>query len=219
MKSKIKTILIFATIGINLIGCAPNKKETNTSTTTQQNKIMNIENQDTVTIAGGCFWCVEAVYDQLKGVEKVTSGYSGGVIKNPAYREVCMGTTGHAEVIQIVYNTNEVSFKDILEVFFTVHDPTTLNRQGADVGTQYRSAIFYHNDEQKTIAEDIIKRLNESGAFNNKIVTEVSPFTVFYPAENYHQDYYAQHGSESYCQMVVRPKVEKFKKAFHDKLK
>ncbi len=180
---------------------------------------MTTAKSDTITLGGGCYWCVEAIYQQLKGVEKVVSGFSGGSIKNPSYREVCEGTTGHAEVVQIVYNPEVISFKDLLEVFFTVHDPTTLNRQGADVGTQYRSAIFYHTDEQKSIAEDIIKRLNASGAYDSPIVTEVKPFTAFYAADAYHQNYYNDNGSQPYCQLVIRPKVEKFKKVFHDKLK
>ena len=186
---------------------------------TQKQLEMNAENLDTITLAGGCFWCVEAVYQQLNGVEKVISGYTGGTIKNPAYREVCEGTTGHAEVAQIIYDRTKVSLKDILEVFFTVHDPTTLNRQGNDYGTQYRSGIFYNTEEQKLMSEDIIKRLDAAGAYDTKIVTEVTPLNIFYPAEDYHQNYYAQNSGEGYCQMVIQPKLEKFKKVFPDKVK
>ncbi len=171
------------------------------------------------TLGAGCFWCVEAVFDQLKGVEQVQSGYSGGHIKNPAYKEVCTGRTGHAEVVQITYNPKIISFEDILEVFWAVHDPTTLNRQGADVGTQYRSAIFYHSDKQKEIAEAYIKQLNELKTFEDPIVTEVTKFENFYPAEDYHEDYYKRNGDQPYCRMVIRPKVRKFQKLFEEKLK
>lgn len=180
---------------------------------------MNSENLDSITLAGGCFWCVEAVYQQLNGVVKVVSGYTGGTIKNPAYREVCEGRTGHAEAIQITFDNNKISLKTIFEVFFTVHDPTTLNRQGADYGTQYRSAIFYTSEEQKLLAEDLIKRLDAAGAYHNKIVTAVSPLTDFYVAEDQHQNYYAQNSDASYCSLVIRPKLDKFKKVFPDKVK
>jgi len=163
---------------------------------------------------------VEAIYQQLDGVETVASGYSGGTVKDPTYEEVCTGNTGHAEVIQITYDTTKTSFTEILEVFFKTHDPTTLNRQGADVGTQYRSAIFYHNPEQKAIAEKIIKDLEAAGAYDSKIVTKLEPFEIFYKAEDYHQDYFNQNADKNpYCQLVVRPKVEKFQKVFKDKLK
>lgn len=176
-------------------------------------------NLDTITLGAGCFWCVEAVFQDLKGVEKVTSGYSGGFIKNPSYKEVCQGTTGHAEVCQIVYNPKIITVPEILQVFWQTHDPTTLNRQGNDIGTQYRSAIFYHNDEQKKLAEQYKEELNKSKAFDHPIVTEVTAYTNFYPAEDYHQEYYNLHGEEPYCQFVIQPKVEKFKKVFKDKLK
>lgn len=176
-------------------------------------------NLDTITLGAGCFWCVEAVFQGLKGVEKVTSGYSGGFIKNPSYKEVCQGTTGHAEVCQIVYNPKIITVPEILQVFWQTHDPTTLNRQGNDIGTQYRSAIFYHNDEQKKLAEQYKEELNKSKAFDHPIVTEVTAYTNFYPAEDYHQEYYNLHGEEPYCQFVIQPKVEKFKKVFKDKLK
>lgn len=180
---------------------------------------MNAQEKALATFGGGCFWCTEAVYTQMKGVEKVVAGYSGGTVKNPTYKEVCTGNTGHAEVIHITYNPTETSFEELLEVFFATHDPTTLNRQGADVGTQYRSAIFYHNEEQKQKAEFIINELNKQGAYDNPIVTEVTAFDVFYEAENYHQDYFANNPNQPFCQMVVKPKVEKFQKLFKDKLK
>ena len=173
-----------------------------------------------VTLAAGCFWCVEAVFQQLKGVEKVISGYMGGHVENPTYKQVCTGETGHAEVLQITYDSRELSYEEILEVFFKTHDPTTLNRQGNDVGTQYRSAIFYDSIEQKLIAEGIIKDLNDSGAFYAPIVTTLEPLTTFYAAEDYHQNYFNENGDKNpYCTMVVRPKVEKFKKVFKDRLK
>lgn len=171
------------------------------------------------TLAAGCFWCVEAVFQQLKGVEKVESGYMGGNIKNPSYKDVCTGQTGHAEVIQITYNPQKISFEELLEVFWKTHDPTTLNRQGNDIGTQYRSAVFFHDDMQKRIAESLKRNLNESGSFNAPIVTTFEPASVFYKAENYHQDYFNLNGSNPYCQMVVKPKVEKFQKVFKDKIK
>lgn len=177
------------------------------------------ENLETITLGGGCYWCVEAVYQRLDGVIKVESGFSGGHVKNPAYREVCNGTTGHAEVVEITFDKTKTSLDEVLKVFFTVHDPTTLNRQGADEGTQYRSVIFYRNEEQKKIAEDVIKALTEAKVYPDPIVTEVSPFTVFYKAEDYHQDYYNQNKFQPYCQMVVRPKVEKFEKVFKDRIK
>jgi peptide-methionine (S)-S-oxide reductase len=174
---------------------------------------------DTATFGAGCFWCVEAVFQEMKGVIKVTSGYSGGAVKNPSYKEVCTGLTGHAEVCQIIYNPNEVSFKELLEAFWQTHDPTTINRQGNDAGTQYRSVIFYHNESQKQLAEIYKAELNKSGAFDKPIVTAIDPFTVFYPAEDYHQNYYDQNGDAPYCQYVIKPKVDKFRKVFHDKLK
>jgi peptide-methionine (S)-S-oxide reductase len=174
---------------------------------------------DTATFGTGCFWCTEAVFQELKGVYKVTSGYSGGTVKNPSYEDVCSGTTGHAECLQIIYDPKVISFDELLEVFWEAHDPTTLNRQGNDVGTQYRSVIFYHGNEQKKKAEEYKSKLDKSGAYNNPIVTEITPFSHFYAAENYHQDYYRLHGSQPYCTFVIRPKVEKFEKVFKDKLK
>lgn len=174
---------------------------------------------DTATFGTGCFWCTEAVFQELKGVYKVTSGYSGGTVKNPTYEDVCSGTTGHAECLQIIYDPKVISFDELLEVFWESHDPTTLNRQGNDVGTQYRSVIFFHDAEQKRKAEEYKMKLDKSGAYNNPIVTEISPFNHFYAAEDYHQDYYRLHGSQPYCTFVIRPKVEKFEKVFKNKLK
>lgn len=177
------------------------------------------KNLITATFAGGCFWCLEAVYDQVKGVESVESGYAGGHVDNPTYRDVCNGNTGHAEVVQVHYDGNVVSYQDLLNIFFGIHDPTTLNRQGADVGTQYRSAIFYHNEEQKDIAEKFIKDLEMQKVFDNPIVTEVVPLDKFYMAEDYHQEYFAKNPYQGYCMAVVSPKVSKFRKHFQDLLK
>jgi peptide-methionine (S)-S-oxide reductase len=171
------------------------------------------------TLGGGCFWCLEAVYLELQGVEKVASGYSGGSVRNPSYRQVTTGTTGHAEVVQLTYDPDKISFREILEVFFTIHDPTTLNRQGADVGTQYRSAIFYHDDEQRQIAEEIIAEFDTADIWPNPIVTEVTALDVFYEAEDYHQDYYRQNSNQPYCNIVISPKVAKFRKKFANKRK
>lgn len=174
---------------------------------------------DTATFGAGCFWCVEAIFQQLEGVISVSSGYSGGTVENPTYKQVCTGTTGHAEVSQIVYDRDKISYADLLEAFWQTHDPTTMNRQGNDVGTQYRSVIFYHNDEQKKLAEEYKRKLDASDAFDAPLVTEIKPFTKFYKAEDYHQNYYNENGSAPYCQFVIRPKVEKFEKVFKDKLK
>ena len=174
---------------------------------------------ETATFAGGCFWCLEAVYDEAKGVLSVESGYSNGHVANPSYRDVCNGNTGHAEVIQIKFDPAIISFRDLLNVFFTIHDPTTLNRQGADVGTQYRSAIFYHSPEQKAVAEQTISELNAQGIWNSPIVTEVEALKDFYIAEDYHQEYFARNQNQPYCQAVVAPKVAKFRKHYLDLLK
>ncbi len=171
------------------------------------------------TLGGGCFWCTEAVYKEIKGVTDVVPGYSGGSIKNPAYREVCTGRTGHAEVVQITYDPEVVSYKEILDVFFMTHDPTTLNRQGNDVGTQYRSVIFYHNEEQKETAEELIRLFNKENTFNNPVVTEIVPFETFYKAEDYHKDYFEKNPDQPYCQFIVAPKVDKFKGMFRNKIK
>jgi peptide-methionine (S)-S-oxide reductase len=174
---------------------------------------------DTVTFGTGCFWCTEAIFQELKGVLSVTSGYMGGQVANPTYEEVCTGTTGHAECLQIVFDTAVISYDELLKVFFESHDPTQLNRQGNDVGTQYRSAIFYHSGEQQQKAEHYKAELEKAGAYPNPIVTEITPAGIFYPAEDYHQNYYNSHSSQPYCYLVIRPKVEKFEKAFQTQLK
>ncbi|HTJ11948.1 MAG TPA: peptide-methionine (S)-S-oxide reductase MsrA [Dinghuibacter sp.] len=179
----------------------------------------NAQKYDTATFATGCFWCTQATFQQLRGVVSVTAGFSGGHTKNPTYHEVCTGTTGHAESCNIVYDPKKITYDDLLEAFFKVHDPTQLNRQGNDVGTQYRSAIFYHNATQKKKAEYYIQKINEAKAYPNPVVTEVVPYTVFYKAEDYHQDYYNKNGDVPYCKYVIQPEVEKFKKIFADKLK
>jgi peptide-methionine (S)-S-oxide reductase len=174
---------------------------------------------EVATLAGGCFWCLEAVFDQLNGVENVESGYAGGHVLNPTYRMVCTGETGHAEVVQITFDPSVISFKEILQVFFTIHDPTTLNRQGADVGTQYRSAIFYHTPEQKDVAEEVIAEMVAAEVWDDPIVTEITRITDFYPAEEYHRDYYLRNPNQPYCQVVIAPKVAKLRKHFLEKLK
>ena len=176
-------------------------------------------NLQTATLAGGCFWCLEAVYDEIKGVQGVESGYAGGHMDNPTYRAVCNGDTGHAEVVQVHFDSNVVSYRDLLNVFFAIHDPTTLNRQGADTGTQYRSAIFYHDDEQKRIAEELIKDLSAQKIWDRPIVTEVTKLDKFYMAEDYHQEYFARNPYQPYCMAVVSPKVSKFRKHFIEMLK
>ncbi len=180
---------------------------------------INYSTMDTATFGNGCFWCTEAIFQRLVGVSKVESGYSGGKIANPTYKEVCSGLTGHAEVIQITYDPEQISFTELLEVFFKTHDPTTLNRQGADVGTQYRSAVFYHNDAQKMEAERVKMELNDAGVWTDPIVTEITAFDKFYVAENYHQDYYNLNKNQPYCQAVIVPKLEKFEQVFGDKIK
>jgi peptide-methionine (S)-S-oxide reductase len=174
---------------------------------------------ETITLGGGCFWCTEAVFEQLKGVEKVESGYSGGSVPNPTYEQVCGGDTGHAEVSQITFDPKILSLKQLLEVFFTVHDPTTLNRQGNDVGRQYRSVIFYRNAQQKAVAEQVIQEITAAKIWDGRIVTEVTPFKTFYRAEDYHQEYFRLHGSQPYCQLIIAPKVAKFREHFRNLLK
>lgn len=208
-----KLKLILPLFMIAIASCAQSKKEN------PKGEIMKVEMNDSLevaTLAGGCFWCVEAVYANVKGVTKVESGYGGGFVKNPAYKEVCNGTTGHAEAVQIYFDPRIVSFSQLLEIFFVVHDPTTLNRQGPDSGTQYRSAIFYHNEKQKELAMKAIQAINETGEWGANAVTEVTEFTNFYKAENYHQDYYALNGEQPYCRIMITPKLEKFKKRFSE---
>jgi peptide-methionine (S)-S-oxide reductase len=221
---KLTTISFFTFLITALLSCAQSNDK-NKITMNQDTQAAAIDAKssnskyDTATFGAGCFWCVEAQFQMLDGVESVKSGFSGGHVKNPSYREVCDGTTGHAEVCQIVYDTAKLSYKDMLEAFWKTHDPTQLNRQGNDVGTQYRSVIFYHNEEQKRIAEEYKEKLNKSGAYDNPVVTEIAPYTTFYKAEDYHQNYYNENGDVPYCRFVVQPKVEKFREVFKDKLK
>ncbi len=181
--------------------------------------MVNQQGGEVATLGAGCFWCVEAVFAELNGVERVESGYAGGQNANPTYREVCSGTTGHAEVIQVTFDPQKISFREILEIFFSVHDPTTLNRQGADVGTQYRSVIFYHTEEHKAVAEELIKELDQAKTWNAPVVTEVAPFDKFYKAEDYHQEYFKLHGEEPYCRVVIAPKLSKFRQHYGERLK
>jgi peptide-methionine (S)-S-oxide reductase len=180
---------------------------------------VNDNNFKTATFGSGCFWCTEAIFERVKGVSSVISGYSGGTVPDPTYEQVCTGKTGHAEVIQIKYDSSVISFDELLEIFWKTHDPTTLNRQGADVGTQYRSVIFYHDEEQKQKAEKYKTELNNAGIWNDSIVTEISPLKKFYAAEKYHQNYYEQNPNQGYCTFVITPKLDKFEKVFKDKLK
>lgn len=230
--NSMKTVFSFAlTIITAFSSCAQNPQASkdsknnnttmnNTSAITGQEKSQSTAATDTATFANGCFWCTEAIFEQLDGVISATSGYTGGTVANPTYKQVCTGETGHAEALQIVYDPKKISFDELLEVFWETHDPTTLNRQGNDVGTQYRSGIFYHNEEQKQKAEKYKEKLDKSGAFDNPIVTEITPFTKFYSAEDYHQQYFENNeGANPYCKIVIRPKVDKFRKVFKDKLK
>ncbi len=209
-----KQIILIILTGFILVSCNDYKAE-KVNKKTQVNYL----EMDTITLGAGCFWCVEAIFEDIKGVESVVSGYSNGNIKNPSYKEVCTGRTGHAEVCQVVYDPEEVSLAKILEVFWQVHDPTTLNRQGGDVGTQYRSGIYFHTDNQKEIALSILNKLNTDKVFDNPIVTEIEAIKSFYPAEDYHQDYFSNNGDQPYCRAVISPKLEKFKKSFADILK
>jgi peptide-methionine (S)-S-oxide reductase len=217
-----QTILGAALLFTQLTACAQKdnfehsktfQKMTEARTTDSENK------QQVATFGAGCFWCTEAQFQQLEGVTKVESGYSGGMIDNPTYKQVCTGTTGHAEVTNVYYNPAKISFDELLAAFWVAHDPTQLNRQGNDVGTQYRSVVFYHNDEQKQKVEEYKRRLNEEKAYAADVVTEISPFTKFYKAEDYHQNYYNENSNQSYCMFVVKPKLDKFRKVFADKLK
>ena len=185
----------------------------------QKNKEEMNNNLSVATFGNGCFWCTEAIFQQLKGVEKVIPGYTGGYIKNPSYKEVCNGATGHAEAIQITYDSNIISFRELLDIFFYTHDPTTLNQQGADIGTQYRSAIFYHNQSQKKDAEIIIAQLDKEKVYDSKIVTEITPFVIYYEADDYHQNYYNNNKNQGYCRAVINPKLDKFVKKYSSKLK
>ncbi len=207
---------------LQFAACAQNNKYEQSKTFKMMNDSQNEKKEHKTAVAtfgAGCFWCVEAQFQQLEGVEKVESGFAGGHVANPTYKQVCTGTTGHAEVCNIYYDPSKISYDELLAAFWTAHDPTQLNRQGNDVGTQYRSVIYYHNNEQKQKAEEYKKRLNEEKAFNGPVVTEISPYTKFYKAEDYHQNYYNENGSQPYCMFVVKPKLEKFQKVFKDKLK
>ena len=216
--SKMKNMLIFCSILLFAQMCTSQDKHS--SENKEKSKKMSQNNLEKATFGGGCFWCVEAVFEQLQGVESVTSGYAGGHTKNPTYKEVCEGKTGHAEVVQLVFDPAVISYDELLDVFWTVHDPTQLNRQGNDVGEQYRSIILYENDEQKLIAERSIREFEASDMYNGNFTTQVVPLTVFYPAEDYHQEYYQNNSDTNpYCSLVVAPKIEKFYKKFYDKLK
>lgn len=213
---KLFLILSLAAFSNSLNSCTGQPEE---NTTIQEKAAINTGNMEKATFGAGCFWCVEAQFLLLDGVQSVVSGYEGGTVKNPAYKEVCNGTTGHAEVCEVTYDPEKISYDELLAAFWQTHDPTQLNRQGNDVGTQYRSVIFYHNEKQKELAEKYKKELSASGAWDKPIVTEISPASTFYKAEDYHQNYYNQNGSEPYCSYVIAPKVEKFRKVFKEKLK
>ncbi|MGE5796170.1 MAG: peptide-methionine (S)-S-oxide reductase MsrA [Ignavibacteria bacterium] len=185
----------------------------------KEKKMIQQDKLETATFGSGCFWCTEAIFDRVQGVKSATSGYAGGTVVNPTYKQVCTGTTGHAEVIQLTFDPKEISYDELLEIFWKTHDPTTLNRQGADVGTQYRSVIFYHDEEQRKKAEEYKDKLNKAEIWEEPIVTQIVPFTYFYTAEDYHQEYYANNPNQQYCSLVITPKVEKFEKIFKDKLK
>ena len=210
-----------------ILGCNPPASTPSVSEANQRKKILITMQEDSLatnsleiaTLGGGCFWCIEPIFDDLKGVKKVVSGYTGGAKENPTYKEVCYGNTGHAEVIDVYFDPQIISFDDILRIFFHVHDPTTLNRQGNDVGTQYRSSIFYHSEAQKQSAKRIIEEIEKSKLWDSKIVTEVTTFARFYPAEDYHQQYYKLNGHAPYCQYIIAPKMSKFRKEYKDKLK
>ncbi len=213
--NRMSRFIIMLLLVVSVMACKSNTIKNDTHMDTSANGIQT----DTATFAAGCFWCVEAVFQELKGVVSVTSGYTGGKLKNPTYREVCSGMTGHAEACQIIFDPSVIAYDELLEAFWSSHNPTTINRQGADQGTQYRSAIFYHNEKQKQLAEAYKEKLNTSMAFDTPVVTEISAATTFYKAEDYHQDYYSQNGNAPYCTAVIAPKLEKFRKVFKDKLK
>ncbi|NQW29198.1 MAG: peptide-methionine (S)-S-oxide reductase MsrA [Ignavibacteria bacterium] len=217
--AKLSPFVIIALIVSFTASCASDGKEVPKPNSTISESRMTTNDREIAYLAGGCYWCIEAVFQRLEGVDTVESGFTGGTVKNPSYKSVCEGTTGHAEVCKITFDPKVISFEEMLHVFFSAHDPTTLNRQGNDIGTQYRSAIFYTSDSQKEIATSYIKQLADSKTWSDSIVTEVSPLTEFYVAEDYHQNYYNQNESQSYCAFVVRPKVEKFMKKFSNQVK
>ena len=213
MKKSCVFIFILSFLSCNLSAKEQKENDKISMNSTEQ------ENLELATFGNGCFWCTEAIFEQLEGVYKVEAGYAGGAVKNPTYKEVCTGSTGHAEVIRLSYDPKQISYGELLDVFFNTHDPTTLNRQGADIGTQYRSAIFYHNDEQKAEAEKMIADLEKAEVFDDKIVTEITEVNNYYVAENYHQNYYNNNKNAGYCRAVINPKLEKFSKQYKDKLK
>jgi len=213
VKKSIYFVFMLAFLSCNLSA----GEKVDTKDQIQNTKLMN--GLELATFGNGCFWCTEAIFEQLEGVTKVESGYAGGKVKNPSYKEVCSGTTGHAEVIRLTFNPEIIGYRELLDVFFNTHDPTTLNRQGADVGTQYRSAIFYHNEGQKIEAEKMIADLKSENVFDDTIVTEITAINNYFAAENYHQDYYNNNKNEGYCRMVINPKLDKFIKKYKDKLK
>lgn len=212
---------IVTAIFASLIMFANCQSKATTNKTEIPNTMINNNNEklEKATFGAGCFWCVEAIFERVEGVIEVVSGYSGGFVDNPSYKEVCTGKTGHAEVVQVTFNPDIIGFEELLEIFWKTHDPTTLNRQGNDVGPQYRSAVFYHNEEQKSLAEHYKKKLDEADIWKNTIVTEISPYENFYVAEDYHQEYFENNANQPYCALVIQPKVEKFEKVFKDKLK
>ncbi len=212
---KMKALIL--NIAFILLFTAVSCGQQNTEQTKMEATMTENTNMEKATFGSGCFWCTEAIFQQVEGVENVESGYSGGHVDNPTYEQVCTGNTGHAEVVQLTYDPKVVTYPELLEVFWKTHDPTSLNRQGADAGTQYRSVIFYHNEEQKRLAEKYKKELDEAGIYKKKIVTEISPFKEFYAAENYHQDYYSSNPNKPYCQMVIQPKLDKFHEIFSNK--
>lgn len=212
MKYKQSIYIIIISIFVTIQACGQKKSK-------EEMQMKDNDGLELATFGAGCFWCVEAIFQRVDGVEKVVSGYSGGQVNNPSYKEVCQGTTGHAEVCQLSYDPKVVSYEELLEVFWQTHDPTTLNRQGNDVGTQYRSAVFFHNANQKELAKEYKKKLDEAGIYNNPIVTEIVAFEKMYVAEDYHQNYFNENGNQPYCSFVIQPKVEKFQKVFKDKLK
>ena len=218
MKTKLNSLILGIVTLFTSVSCGQKTENQKISKKMNEEKV-NMTGMETITFGAGCFWCVEAVFQQIEGVVKVESGYSNGTTKNPSYREVCTGNTGHAEVVQVTFDPKKVSFDTILEIFWKTHDPTTLNRQGADEGTQYRSAVFYANEAQKQAAETWKKKLNDEHVFPNPIVTEITPLSNYSKAEDYHQDYYDLNGHNPYCQVVIKPKMDKLQKTFKDKLK
>lgn len=213
-----KSLILFTAFFITLAGCNQSPSQNNKNLKDKMDQSQDSKLQ-TTTFGSGCFWCTEAIFERVKGVSSVISGYSGGTVPDPTYEQVCTGKTGHAEVIQIKYDSSVISFDELLEIFWKTHDPTTLNRQGADIGTQYRSVIFYHDEEQKQKAEKYKTELNNAGIWNDPIITEISPLKKFYAAEKYHQNYYEQNPNQGYCAFVIMPKLDKFEKVFKDKLK